>query len=60
MIKTQYGIEIERVTKLNLSEGWADLILKGDTAERSFSIAKLKADGGLDEIIKAAELFKNY
>lgn len=55
MIHTRYGSEVRRIILLDFSTGYADFITENNPDIFKGFINQLVADGGIDEIEKAAE-----
>ena len=58
MITTQYGSPIDRILHLDEKLGMTTVEMqddKGRTVQRTYSLHQLKADGGIKEIVSAAE-----
>lgn len=55
MIYTQYGTEVSRVIQILEDTGDVQVQLKGEDEKRHYHLSQLKADGGIHEILAAAE-----
>lgn len=58
MIMTQYGSPIDRIIDLDEKLGMTTVEMvddKGRSVQRTYSLHQLKADGGIKEIVAAAE-----